>query len=190
MSRSSTSWSPDSHTAPACSTPDVAPGCPSPGGCSARVRAPSGSTSRSHSCTSRTTSSRRRRKSEDDLAQLPFADASFDAVVSFYAIIHVPRVDHPTVFAEVRRVLRPGGLALLCVGAADLPEDYDPESWLGAPMYWSHYDAATNRELIGAAGLEIVEDRTIPDPMGHSGHLFVLARRLVGGPERTSALSS
>jgi SAM-dependent methyltransferase/ADP-ribose pyrophosphatase YjhB (NUDIX family) len=123
---------------------------------------------------------------QGDLAHLPFAEASFDAVVSFYAIIHVPRADHPTVFAEVWRVLRPGGLALLCVGAADLPEDYDPQSWLGGPMYWSHYDAATNRELIGAAGLEIVEDRTIPDPMGHSGHLFVLARR----SERRDPLSS
>jgi SAM-dependent methyltransferase len=112
---------------------------------------------------------------QGDLAHLPIATASVEAVVSYYAIIHVPREDHPTVFAEVHRVLRPRGLALLCVGAADLPEDHDPESWLGAPMYWSHYDAATNRDLIRAAGLEIVEDRTIPDPMGHQGHLFVLA---------------
>jgi len=114
---------------------------------------------------------------QGDLAQLPFPDASFAGVVSYYAIIHVPRADHPPVFAEMRRVLRPGGLALLCVGAADLPEDSDSESWLGAPMYWSHYDAATNRDLIRAAGLEIVEDRTIADPMGHNGHLFVLARK-------------
>lgn len=64
-----------------------------------------------------------------DLAGLPFPDSSFDAVVSYYAIIHVPRSEHAAVFAEVWRVLRPGGLALLCVGASDLPEDHDPESW-------------------------------------------------------------
>jgi SAM-dependent methyltransferase len=114
---------------------------------------------------------------QGDLATLPLRTASCDAVVSFYAIIHVPRVDHAGVFGEVHRVLRPGGLALLCVGADDLPEDYDPESWLGSPMYWSHYDAATNRDLIRAAGLTIVEDRAIPDPMGHNGHLFVFAQK-------------
>lgn len=44
-------------------------------------------------------------------------------------------------------------------------------------MYWSHFDASTNRELVRDAGLEIVGDQVIPDPMGHHGHLFVLARR-------------
>lgn len=112
-----------------------------------------------------------------DLAVLPFADARFDAVVSYYAIIHVPRTEHATVFAEVRRVLRPGGLALLCLGAGDVPEDEDPESWLGTPMFWSHFDAPTNLTLLTDAGLDVVEHEVIPDPMGHRGHLFALAQR-------------
>jgi SAM-dependent methyltransferase len=114
---------------------------------------------------------------QGDLAHLPFPTASFDAVVSFYAVIHVPRSEHASVFVDVRRVLRPGGWALLCLGAGDLPEDHDPESWLGAPMYWSHFDAATNLELLRDAGLEIVGDEIVPDPMGHRGHLFALVRR-------------
>jgi hypothetical protein len=44
-------------------------------------------------------------------------------------------------------------------------------------MYWSHYDAATNRGLVLAAGLEPIDDRVVDDPMGHRSHLFVLARR-------------
>jgi SAM-dependent methyltransferase len=115
-----------------------------------------------------------------DLAALPFGPETFDAIVSYYAIIHVPRSDHPTIFGEIRRVLRPGGWALLCLGAADLPEDHDPESWLGTAMYWSHFDAATNLGLLRAAGLEVVVDREIPDPMGHRGHLFALVRRPKG----------
>jgi SAM-dependent methyltransferase len=114
---------------------------------------------------------------QGDLTVLPFADARFDAVVSFYAVIHVPRDEHPAVFAEVRRVLRPGGWALLCLGARDNPGDHDDDSWLGAPMYWSHWDADTNRSLLHASGLEIVDDHLVPDPMGHAGHLFVLSRR-------------
>jgi ubiquinone/menaquinone biosynthesis C-methylase UbiE len=114
---------------------------------------------------------------QGDLGALPFRAEQFDAVVSFYAIIHVPRRDHPAVFAECHRVLRPGGLALLCLGARDVPEDHDPASWLGTPMYWSHYDAATNLELLRAAHLDVIDDRMIDDPMGHGEHLFAFALR-------------
>jgi ubiquinone/menaquinone biosynthesis C-methylase UbiE len=114
---------------------------------------------------------------QGDLAALPFRPQQFDAVVSFYAIIHVPRRDHPAIFNECHRILRPGGLALLCLGTNDLPEDHDPTSWLGTPMYWSHYDAATNLELLDHAHLDVVADHRVPDPMGHRGHLFALAIR-------------
>jgi SAM-dependent methyltransferase len=48
---------------------------------------------------------------EGDLCRLPFADAAFDAVVSFEAIEHVVDVD--AAFDEMRRVLRPGGLLVV-----------------------------------------------------------------------------
>lgn len=112
-----------------------------------------------------------------DLGALPFHGERFDAVVSFYAIIHVPRRDHRAIFEEVHRVLRPGGLALLCLGANDLTDDHDPDSWLGTAMYWSHYDAATNLGLLRAADLDVLADRFVTDPMGHRGHLFALAAR-------------
>jgi SAM-dependent methyltransferase len=112
-----------------------------------------------------------------DLAALPYAERSFAAAVSFYAVIHVPRADHRAVFGEIRRVLRPGGLALLCLGANDLPEDHDRESWLGEPMFWSHFDAETNLRLLSSAGFEVLHDEIVPDPMGHGAHLFALVRR-------------
>jgi SAM-dependent methyltransferase len=112
-----------------------------------------------------------------DLTALPFADTGLAAVISIYAVIHVPRSDHPAVFAELRRVLRPGGAALLCLGAGDLPEDRDPESWLGVPMYWSHYDAATNLDLLEAAGFVIEQRQIVEDPMDHGQHLFVIVSR-------------
>lgn len=46
-----------------------------------------------------------------DGADLPFADASFDAVVSMNALHHIRNLDG--VLDEVVRVLRPGGLVLL-----------------------------------------------------------------------------
>ncbi|MHC1559397.1 class I SAM-dependent methyltransferase [Actinomycetospora sp. C-140] len=45
-----------------------------------------------------------------DGAALPFADASFDTVVCFTVLHHVPSPDHQDrLFAEAARVLRPGG---------------------------------------------------------------------------------
>jgi SAM-dependent methyltransferase len=109
-----------------------------------------------------------------DLASMPFAEASFDAVVSYYAIIHVPRTEHRRVFDEIRRVLRPDGLALLCLGWSDNPEEHDP-SWLGVPMYWSHFDAQSNLGLLTDAGFEIRWTRRVSDPLDHASHQFVLA---------------
>jgi ubiquinone/menaquinone biosynthesis C-methylase UbiE len=116
---------------------------------------------------------------QGDLAALPFRTATFDAVVSYYAIIHVPRTDHPDVLAEFRRVLRPGGLLLVSLGANDNPDDIDP-NWLGAgaAMYWSHFGITESLRLVREAGFEIAWDRLIreSDEFGSGTHLFVLAR--------------
>ena len=48
-----------------------------------------------------------------DAMQLPFEDASFDAVVCQFGVMFFP--DKPRAFAEARRVLRPGGLLLFNV---------------------------------------------------------------------------
>jgi ubiquinone/menaquinone biosynthesis C-methylase UbiE len=52
---------------------------------------------------------------QGDMAALPFPDNSFDVVVCMLALMHVPPEDHSRVFAEVRRVLRPGGRLLVDV---------------------------------------------------------------------------
>jgi SAM-dependent methyltransferase len=48
-----------------------------------------------------------------DAAQLPFADGSFDVVISQFAAMFFP--DKPKAFAEVRRVLRPAGTFVFSV---------------------------------------------------------------------------
>jgi SAM-dependent methyltransferase len=52
-----------------------------------------------------------------DAVALPFADDAFDVVVSVFAVIFAP--DPPRAFAELVRVLRPGGRAVI---SAWLPE--------------------------------------------------------------------
>ncbi len=45
-----------------------------------------------------------------DARELPFAEASFDAVFSYSVLQHLAKDDMRAVVAEIRRVLRPGGL--------------------------------------------------------------------------------
>lgn len=90
-----------------------------------------------------------------DMTALDLPENSFDAVVAFYSIIHVPRDDQPDLFSRIRSWLRPGGLFVGCLSSGDLPESWE-DDWLGGgPMYWSGFDADTNRRLLEEAGLEM-----------------------------------
>jgi SAM-dependent methyltransferase len=48
-----------------------------------------------------------------DVVRMPFEDASFDIVLCSHVLEHVP--DDRTAIAEIRRVLRPGGRAIIIV---------------------------------------------------------------------------
>jgi ubiquinone/menaquinone biosynthesis C-methylase UbiE len=112
-----------------------------------------------------------------DIAELGFVDSAFDALCSYYAIIHIPRQEHRALLARFHRILKPAGLALLCMGAADSPGDTE-DDYQGTPMYWSHYDRDTNLQMLRECGLEIIWERLVVDPDGSGGgHLFVLAAK-------------
>ncbi len=119
-----------------------------------------------------------------DMRSLDLPKASFDAICCFYAMIHVPRRAHARVLRGFARLLRPSGLLLVCMGAEDLPSQYE-EDYHGAPMFWSHFDDVTNLRLIRSAGFRLIWARRVRDATDDGGqHLFVLARRK--GSSRTS----
>jgi SAM-dependent methyltransferase len=64
-----------------------------------------------------------------DLLSLPAADGEFGAVIAFYSIIHLRPGELPGALAEMYRVLRPGGLALLAFHAG--AEVRHVTDWLG-----------------------------------------------------------
>jgi ubiquinone/menaquinone biosynthesis C-methylase UbiE len=111
-----------------------------------------------------------------DITQLAFPDDSFDAICSYYAIIHIPRGEHSSILRNFHRMLRPSGLALLCLGASDLERDIE-EDYLGSRMYWSHFDSKTNLRMIQKTGFDLIWSRTVADVSSPgSVHLFVLAQ--------------
>ena len=64
---------------------------------------------------------------------------------------HVPRDEHAELLNRIAVWLREGGFLLGSLGVDDGPDSID-DDWLGVPMFFSHFDAQTNRRLIAEAG--------------------------------------
>lgn len=99
--------------------------------------------------------------------RLPFVEGSFDFISLHHVLEHVfePR----EVLAEIRRVLRPGGIAQIVVP--------NVESWSAreygacwraydAPRHLHHFAAETLRQAVSQAGLQVAYLRTLPDEWG------------------------
>lgn len=105
-----------------------------------------------------------RRASVDDI---PFADASFDRVMAVNCVYFWP--DAAKAFAEIRRVLMPGGISLVAA--------ITPETAASSPVAKPHhgfriYDDATLDRLHRAAGFADVSIATYDE----------IAKRLDGTP--------
>lgn len=63
-----------------------------------------------------------------DMAELSFADGSFDAVYAMNSLLHLPKAEFQPVLRQVERVLRPGGLFFLGVyGGTDREGEYEDD---------------------------------------------------------------
>jgi SAM-dependent methyltransferase len=118
---------------------------------------------------------------QGDMTEIGVRDGSLDAVLAFHSIIHVPRELHSIVLARIHRWLRPGGIFAGTLGFDDNPEERQRD-WLGAPMYWSHFDAATNTDLVARAGFVLERSDVLHD---EETFLGVIARKpALGGTLR------
>jgi ubiquinone/menaquinone biosynthesis C-methylase UbiE len=113
-----------------------------------------------------------------DMSNLQFQDRSFDAVLSFYALIHVPLDEQPGLLRQIANWLKPGGVFVATLGSGFWTGT--EQDWLGvagAQMYWSHADPQTYRSWLAAAGMTVVEDEYVPEQGGKAGHQLFYARR-------------
>ena len=110
-----------------------------------------------------------------DMTKLVFPAQTFAAVVSLYALIHVPLEEQKGLFADIHRWLRPGGYFMATVGHRAWTGTED--DWLGVEggtMYWSHADVATYQTWLSQTGFAVCWTRFIPE--GDGGHTLLLAQ--------------
>ena len=109
-----------------------------------------------------------------DMTKLPFENASFDAIVSSYAIDHLSRDGIKQALGEAARVVKPGGEFLLMLVANDkwLKLAFGPMAMHGGfgrgPEWWG--------TRAKEAGFEIMEQGTAPITL-----YFLLTRMPNGG---------
>ena len=93
-----------------------------------------------------------------DVGSVEFPDNTFNAVVSFYTLEHIPRKEHATILQRIYRWLKPHGYLLISIEAADI-DDMMGE-WLGVPMFFSIWPPETMKQIVAEAGFEFIEAAT------------------------------
>ena len=118
---------------------------------------------------------------EGDMMALPLEDGAAAGLVAFYSIVNIPEERLAAVFAEMARVLRPGGLLLLAfhTGGAVLPV----REMFGrtVEMEFYFFPAEAIAEKLRAAGLtveEVVERGPYAPEVEHQSHrAYVFAQK-------------
>lgn len=116
------------------------------------------------------------------MAALPFRDGELAGALAWYSIIHIPQHRQGVVFAELARVLRPGGLALL---AFQVSERGDEDVVHLRRAYGHEIELRTRRQsparvrhrLVGAGFAPFAELVREPIAPEKSRQAFVMARR-------------
>lgn len=108
-----------------------------------------------------------------DMEEISSKEFSLDAVVSFYAIFHIKREKHLELLKIISSFLPPGGMLLITMGSSDWE---GMEQFHGTKMFWSHFGAKKNVELVKSAGFEIVKEEI--DTSGGEKHLVILGKKI------------
>jgi cyclopropane fatty-acyl-phospholipid synthase-like methyltransferase len=107
-----------------------------------------------------------------DMLNLREGEYCVDGVVSFSAIFHAARENYQGLLKKLASFMPNGGVILLTMGPGEWKGT--EEDFHGANMFWSHYGADKNRELIENAGFKINLNEI--DGSGNEKHQIIIAR--------------
>lgn len=94
---------------------------------------------------------------QGDMLDAPFPDASFAALVAFYAIVHLGAAELATALGEMHRILRPQGLAVISFHVRTDQDELRVTDFLdhsGADATFRFFGTAEVRGLAEQAGFQ------------------------------------
>lgn len=118
---------------------------------------------------------------EGDLLSLPVRDGALSGIAAFYCIVNLPQQSLPAAFAEMHRVLQPGGLLLLAFHLGD--EVLRPAELWGRPvsMEFFYHPLPRIQQLLCEAGFAIQEtlerEPYAPEVEHQSRRAYIFARK-------------
>ncbi|RKU47245.1 hypothetical protein DL546_008767 [Coniochaeta pulveracea] len=94
---------------------------------------------------------------ECDMMALTFSENSFDVVLGFYSLIHLPREEQDVLLERIWTWLKPGGHILLTFAAEDM-EGVVMEKWLADEgwMFWSGWGKDKTLDKVNEVGFEVL----------------------------------
>jgi ubiquinone/menaquinone biosynthesis C-methylase UbiE len=98
---------------------------------------------------------------QGSMQYLPFRSASFDGAWCCASLLHIPKLELPTVLQEIRRVVRQQGLVMISM------QEGDGEEWSGGYVdgvtrFFARYQADELLALVQANGLSVIDDTREP----------------------------
>lgn len=114
---------------------------------------------------------------QGDMMSLDYPDASFDVVLGFYCIQHLPRDEQAVMIRKIVAWLRPGGYMLFSFPAQD-NANVVMTGWMGEKgwVYHSGWRADRYRQLLREAGLQLVLDEVRRDNV-KADFLWIIAKK-------------
>ncbi len=118
---------------------------------------------------------------QGNVLSLDIEDGASGGIVAFYSIIHVPRTEIAGALAEMKRVLRPGGLLFLAFHVGD--ETVHLDEWWGERvsvdfLFFRPQEICDSLRAAGFEIEEIVEREPYPDVEHQSRRAYIFAKKL------------